>query len=200
DTAANILENSHNLNKKSFRKDLTETLSNTLKTLYNSNNIANTANLIIISKDESTLYNSKEKVIESIELELDDMDSIISNRSNKAWHLKQVFMNTTQKDNEVNYKLSQELPTYSFQDIESIYKYLESWFFLFDNLGLAKHLIEESRLHMLYNLHSLFVSLAVIYIMKYKEDKKVFPDYLILHGLISNKVQTLFGIVERYKR
>ncbi|CAG8843655.1 20263_t:CDS:2, partial [Racocetra persica] len=101
------------------------TTANTLKTLHNSNNIANAANSIIISKDESTLHNSKEKVIESIELELDNMDSIISNKSNKAQHLKQAFINTTQKDNEVSYKLSQELPTYSFQDIELIYKYLE---------------------------------------------------------------------------
>ncbi|CAG8572809.1 20686_t:CDS:2, partial [Racocetra persica] len=108
DSVTNILENA---NEKSFRKNST---ANTLETLHNSNNIANAANLIIISKVESILYNSKEKDIESIELELD--------------------------------------------------------------------------------------ALAVIYAMKYKEDNKVFSDHLTLHSLISNKVQTLFGIVERYER
>ncbi|CAG8825590.1 28861_t:CDS:1, partial [Racocetra persica] len=38
-------------------------------------------------------------------------------------NLDYLFSNNS---NEVNYNLSQELSTYSFQDIESIYNYLES--------------------------------------------------------------------------
>ncbi|CAG8522182.1 317_t:CDS:2, partial [Racocetra persica] len=169
DSVANILENSHNANKKLFEKN---PMVNTLETLHNLNNIANAANPTIVSKDKSMSHNSKEKVIESIELELDDTDSIINNKSSKARCLKQAFINITQKDNRVSYNLSQKLPTYSFQDIESIYKYLESWISLYNKLGSAKCLIEESRLHMLYNLSRPFVALAVTYVPKYKEDNK----------------------------
>ncbi|CAG8466760.1 10304_t:CDS:2 [Racocetra persica] len=124
-------------------------------------------------------------------------DSDLNIESFLTTNFDHLFFNNS---NEVSYNLSQELPTYSFQDIESIYKYLESWFSLFNNLELAKHLIEESRLYMLYNLHMPFVALAVTYTMKYKEDNKVFPDHLTLCSLISNKVQKLFGIVKKHKR
>ncbi|CAG8605005.1 11977_t:CDS:2, partial [Dentiscutata heterogama] len=178
---------------------------------------------------ESTSDNSNKNNAESSD-NPNDMDSIINNKPSKVERLKQAFMDTTKKelimynnqlfstnsvlsflttnfdhlffsnDDEVIYSPQDELPDYSIQNTESIYGYLKNWYLLYDKLGSAKHMIEESRLHMLYDLRGPYISLAVILATEYKEVNGEFPHYKTLRGLISNKVQTLFGVVDRHER
>ncbi|CAG8806764.1 25964_t:CDS:2, partial [Dentiscutata erythropus] len=129
----------------------------------------------------------------------DDISSI--GQDDKAQNLKKNFLKTTQEelitenqlflnnlvksfltkdferlflnDEEVTINQQIELPGFLNKDTDSIYAFFKSWVSLFEKLGSAKHTIEEA---------------------------SKFLSYKVLRGLISKKIQELFGISNRHKR
>ncbi|CAG8816518.1 7699_t:CDS:2, partial [Dentiscutata erythropus] len=101
------------------------------------------ANSIIISEYESTLHNPKEKVIKSIELELNKTtqeelimeNQLFLNNSVESFLTKDfehLFLN---KNEEVTFNQHIELPRFLNKDTNSIYDFFKSWVSLFEKLG-----------------------------------------------------------------